>query len=69
MDKSDKEYWKDFLNRYRLSKKVRNLKDKFNFKELSELTGFSKQFIYGIQEMTIKPNEDFIKKLERIVEL
>ena len=64
--KSDFKYWNEVLDRYRTSKTVRSLRKRFEFKELSELTGFSRQYIYGIQEMTIKPNREFIEKINQI---
>jgi GTP-binding protein EngB required for normal cell division len=66
MSKSNKEYWNDVLERYRLSKKIRNLRSKFSMVKIAELTDQTKQYIYGIQEMTIKPSEVFIKKLDQL---
>jgi len=59
--KTNSKYWNEVLERYRVSKTIRRLREKFNisFKDLSEITGYSRQYIYGIQEITIKPSEDF----------
>ena len=67
MSKSNKEYWEDFLNRYRLSKTIRVLRNKISMKEIAELTDQSKQYIYGIQEMAIKPSEEFLTKLSEVI--
>lgn len=66
MSKSNKDYWQDVLERYRLSKKIRNLRGKISMVKIAELTDQTKQYIYGIQEMTIKPSEEFLKKLDQL---
>ena len=63
---SDAIIFGNFLKRYRVAKIVRKLRKNFDFKQLSDLTGFSRQYIYGVQEMTIKPNQDFINKLKEV---
>lgn len=63
MNKTDKQYWEEFLKRYRLSKKVKKLRDKFGLSEIGNMTGQSRQYIYAIQEMTIKPSEEFKKRI------
>ena len=55
------------LKRYRVAKTVRKLRKNLDLKQLSDLTGYSRQYIYGIQEMLIKPNEDFINKLNEVL--
>jgi transcriptional regulator with XRE-family HTH domain len=66
--KLDKEYWQEFLERYRASKKIREIRKKLNINqtEIGRLTGFSKQYVNNVQEMTIKPNEKFIEKINQI---
>lgn len=66
MSKSDKKYWDDTLDRYRASKTIRSLRRSYGLLEIGNLTGHTRQYIYGIQEMTIKPNSEFIKKLNEI---
>ena len=60
---TDGEFWQDILSRHKTAKTIRKMRDRFDFNTLSDLTGFSRQYIYGVQEMTIKPSEEFIKKL------
>jgi transcriptional regulator with XRE-family HTH domain len=66
--KENKEYWQEFLERYRVSKMIREIRKKLNINqtELGRITGFSKQYVNNVQEMTIKPSEEFIKKLEQL---
>jgi hypothetical protein len=64
--KSNDEYWHGVLNRYRLSKAIRGLRRKMGLWEIAKKTDRTKQYVYGIQEMTIKPNKDFINKLESL---
>lgn len=60
------EFWGNTLKRYKTAKVIRKLRDNLDLSKLSELTGFSRQYIYGIQEMTIKPSQDFLKKLDQL---
>ena len=64
--KSNKEYWEETLERYRVSKRIRKIRKKFNIrlKDLVKVMGYSKQYINNVQEIIIKPNKDFINKLE-----
>ncbi|MHB1334481.1 MAG: helix-turn-helix domain-containing protein [Candidatus Humimicrobiaceae bacterium] len=66
--KSNKECWQEVLERYRASKKIREIRKKLhiNQSEIGRLTGFTKQYVNNVQEMTIKPSEDFLKKLEEV---
>jgi transcriptional regulator with XRE-family HTH domain len=66
--KSNDSYWKEFLRRYRVSKTLREIRTKKNLRlrDLSSITGYSKQYINNVQEILIKPNEDFIQKLWKL---
>jgi len=68
MSKTDKECWQDVLERYKTSKMIRSIRKNFhiNQTEIGRLTGYSKQYVNNVQEMTIKPNEDFINKLKEV---
>lgn len=62
------DYWNDLIKRYQIGKKLRLYKEKHNlsYSALSDLTGFKRQYIYGVEQITVKPNKEFIKKLERL---
>lgn len=64
--KSNDTYWHEVLNRYRLSKTIRGLRHKMGLLEIGNKTGKSRQYVYAIQEMTIKPNKEFLNKLENL---
>ena len=66
--KSNKRYWEETLNRYRASKRIRVLREKFNIrlKDIADNTGYSKQYINNVQEIIIKPSKNFLSKLERL---
>ena len=67
--KSNGMYWVDILNRYRASKSIRTIRRKFDidFKYLQEHLEYSRQYIYGVQEMTIKPSKDFLDRLDLLL--
>jgi len=66
MIKSNGEYWQETLRRYNTSKSIRRVRKKFKmgYKELSEFTGYSRQYINNVQEIIIKPDTNFINKLD-----
>jgi len=64
--KSDDYYWHEVLSRYKASKLIRRLRHKFGLTLIAGKTNTTRQYVYAIQEMTIKPNADFISKLERL---
>lgn len=66
--KSNEEYWKETLRRYRISKMVRKIRRKFRLRDLENKLGYSKQYINNVQEITIKPNKDFLSKLDLILD-
>lgn len=66
MIKEDRLYWQELLERYRLSKRIRRLRRNYSLLDLCDLMKETKQYIYAIQEMTIKPSQDFINKLKDI---
>lgn len=70
MIKSNGEYWQETLRRYNVSKLIRNVRKKFKmgFKELSEFTGYSRQYINNVQEIIIKPSSDFINGLNKFID-
>jgi len=65
---TNSDYWNEVLKRYRWGKKLRVYKEKHNFSyaDLSDITGFKRQYIYGVEQITIKPNSDFIKRIEEL---
>ena len=62
--RSNKEYWQETLERYRVSKRIRIIRRKMRLRDLEKQLGYSRQYINNIQEVIIKPNKDFINKLE-----
>ena len=64
--RSNKEYWEETLERYRVSKRIREIRKKFKIplKGLVKEMDYSKQYINNVQEIIIKPNREFINKLE-----
>ena len=64
--KTGMDYWEECLSLYRASKLVRKIRDKYSLSDISKLTGFSKNYICGVQELRIKANEDFISKLKEL---
>ena len=64
--RSNKEYWEETLERYRVSKRIREIRKKFKIplKSLVKEMDYSKQYINNVQEIIIKPNREFINKLE-----
>ncbi len=63
---TNKQCKKDLKDRYKVSKMLRDFKDKHNFSyaDLSEVLGFKRQYIYGVEQVTVKPSEEFISKLK-----
>lgn len=47
---------------------IRHLRIKkgLGFKQIADITGYSRQYVCNVQEMVIKPNGEFIEKLERL---
>lgn len=64
--KSNNTRWNDTLKLYRDSKRLTKLIDKYSLNGLSELIGFSISYISGVEGFHIKPNQDFISKLEQL---
>ena len=64
--KSNTARWKEVLKIYRVSKLTTELIDRFSLNGLAELTGSSPSYISGVEGFHIKPNQDFINKLERL---
>ena len=67
--RSNKEYWKETLERYGASKRIREIRKKLKIelKDLANQMGYSRQYINNVQEIIIKPDKEFIKKLGEIV--
>jgi len=61
--KSDDMRWQEHLRRYRFTKLVSRLIDKFSLIRLSELTGYSASYISHV-EHGAKPGEDFVRAME-----
>ena len=66
--KSDKEYWEDTISRYRASKKIREIRRNLmlGLTEIARLTGKTRQYIYNIQEINLKPSKEFLDTLKQI---
>jgi len=60
------DYWNECLELYRASKLVRTLRTKYTLLQLSQLTNYSKNYICGVQELRIRPKQDFINKLKQL---
>lgn len=68
MIKSNEEYWQETLERYRLSKRIRRIRKKLRLRDLEKQLGYSRQYINNIQEIIIKPNNEFINKLNIFID-
>lgn len=66
--KSNRIRWDENLKLYRASKQLTKLIDKYSLKKLSELMGYSISYISGVEGFHIKPNKEFINKLEQLNE-
>ena len=64
--RSNKEYWQETLERYRVSKRIREIRKKLKLgiKDLAKQMGYSRQYINNVQEIIIKPDREFMEKLE-----
>ena len=64
----NKDFWELSLKKYRVSKMIRKIinknKNGFEFNELSKLLNVDRHYIYQVMLMNIKPNREFIDKLE-----
>lgn len=67
--RSNNEYWQETLERYRLSKQIRRIRKKLRLRDLEKQLGYSRQYINNIQEIIIKPNKEFIEKLNEKMDL
>lgn len=64
--KSNKTRWADSLSVYRASKRLSRLIDKYSLKGLSELIEFTINYISGVEGLHIKPNKEFIDKVNKL---
>jgi len=68
----NKNFWELSLEKYRVSKKIRKIISKnhggFKFRELAKRLNVSRDYIYQVMLMNIKPNKDFINKLNKITQ-
>ena len=64
--KTNAEYWQEILNRYRVSKTIREIRKKLkiNQKAIADRIGYSRQYVNNVQEIIIKPSNDFLNKLK-----
>ena len=66
----NKDFWELSLKKYRVSKMIRKIinknKNGFEFNELSKLLNVDRHYIYQVMLMNIKPNRDFIDRLESL---
>ena len=66
---TNNDYWQDLLKRHRTAKMLRIYKEKnkLSYAELSKTMGFSRQYIYGVEQTTVIANPIFKEKLERLL--
>jgi len=66
--RSNKEYWQETLERYRVSKRIREIRKKLKLgiKDLAIKMGYSRQYINNVQEIIIKPDKEFINKFNEL---
>ena len=66
--RSNKEYWQETLERYRVSKRIREIRKKLKLgiKDLAREMGYSRQYINNVQEIIIKPDREFINKFNEL---
>ena len=64
------DFWMLAVQKYRISKKVRKHlkkgKDCFDYAELADKLGVDRHYIYQVLMMAIKPNEQFLEKLNQL---
>ena len=67
--RTDKEYWENTISRYRASKLIREIRRNKNLglTDIGKATNKSKQYVYSVQEIIVKPSQDFMTKLEAII--
>jgi len=63
---TNKEYWRECLNRYRLSKRIRNLREEMKPKEIYGFINCSKQYLNAILNFRFNAKNNFINKLEEL---
>ena len=66
--RSNKEYWEETLERYRASKRIREIRKKLKIelKDLANQMDYSRQYINNVQEIIIKPDKEFLRKLDEL---
>jgi len=67
----NKDFWNYSLEKYRISKKIRKIISKnhrgFKFRDLAKALNVSSDYIYQVMMMNIKPNKDFIERLNELL--
>ena len=65
---TNKDYWNEMIRRYQIGKRLRLYMGKhgFTYLDMQKIMGFKRQYIYGVEQIEIKPNENFITKLEEL---
>lgn len=64
------DFWNYSLKKYRVSKMIREIIGKnngYNYTSLARKLGVSRQYIYNIMMMNLKPSEEFIQNLKNII--
>jgi transcriptional regulator with XRE-family HTH domain len=66
--KTNNDYWQETLTRYRISRFLRDYRksNKLTYTGLAEILKTTRQYIYSIEEITLKPSDDFIQRLKQI---
>lgn len=66
------DFWNYSIDKYRASKMIRNIISKngkgFKFRDLAKDLGMSRDYIYQVMMMNIKPSEEFLRNLKEIDE-
>jgi hypothetical protein len=60
-----KKYWEEHLEAYRIKKRIRQLRERMDLKELKEGLDCSKQYLNNWTR-TYLPSQDFINRLEEL---
>lgn len=62
-------FWQYSIKKYRVSKMIRELIEKddgYDYSSLGNRLGVSRQYIYNVMMMNLKPNQDFISRLKEL---
>lgn len=67
IEKTPKQNWDYSIEKYRISKAIRELKKKgYTFKRLGELLEIDRHYVYNLMQMNLKPPKGILEKLEQL---